>query len=122
VLTRAGLGDDPVLAHPPGKQGLAEGVVDLVRAGVGQIFPFEEDAGAAGRLAQSLGLVERSRAADIVPGQLGDLLMERGIVAGILPGLDQLVESGHQGRGLVLAPVPAESAAFVRHGGGVDCP
>jgi hypothetical protein len=34
VLTRAGLGDNPRLAHAPGEQDLAHAVIDLVRAGV----------------------------------------------------------------------------------------
>jgi hypothetical protein len=36
VLAGAGLGDDALLAHPLGEQHLADGVVDLVRAGVQQ--------------------------------------------------------------------------------------
>ena len=41
VLARPGLGDDPLLAHTLGQQGLAQGVVYLVGAGVGQVFPLE---------------------------------------------------------------------------------
>ena len=41
VLAGAGLGDDPGLAEPPGEQSLAEGVVDLVRPGVGQVLALE---------------------------------------------------------------------------------
>ncbi len=44
VLAGAGLGDDPPLAHPHRQQRLAERVVDLVRAGVGQVFALQEDA------------------------------------------------------------------------------
>ena len=47
VLARAGLGDDALLAHALGKQALAERVVDLVRAGVQQVFALEVDFGAA---------------------------------------------------------------------------
>ena len=43
VLAGAGLGDHPGLAHPPGQQGLAEHVVDLVRAGVVQVLALEHD-------------------------------------------------------------------------------
>ncbi len=52
VLAGAGLGDDPPLAHPHRKQRLAEGVVDLVRAGMGQVFALEKDPRAARRLGQ----------------------------------------------------------------------
>jgi hypothetical protein len=47
VLARAGLGDDAFLAHAPRQQRLAQAVVDLVRAGVEQVFPLEVDLGAA---------------------------------------------------------------------------
>ena len=43
VLAGAGLGDDPGLAHAPGQQDLAEAVVDLVRAGVVQLFALQID-------------------------------------------------------------------------------
>ena len=41
VLAGAGLGDHPGLAQPPGQQGLAERVVDLVGAGVGEVLALE---------------------------------------------------------------------------------
>lgn len=43
VLAGAGLGDDAGLAHAAGQQGLADGVVDLVRAGVVEVFALEQD-------------------------------------------------------------------------------
>ena len=47
VLAGAGLGDDARLAHAPGEQRLADGVVDLVRAGVVQVLALEADLRAA---------------------------------------------------------------------------
>ena len=41
MLSRAGFGDDAALAHAPRQQHLAEGVVDLVRAGVAEVFALE---------------------------------------------------------------------------------
>lgn len=41
VLPGPGLGDDALLPHPEGEQGLADGVVDLVSAGVVEVFPLE---------------------------------------------------------------------------------
>jgi hypothetical protein len=38
VLSGAGFGDNPRFAHPPGQQYLADGIVDLVRAGVIQVL------------------------------------------------------------------------------------
>ena len=54
VLAGAGLGDDPRLAEPAGQQRLAERVVDLVGAGVGEVLALEvepqpRDRGAARR-------------------------------------------------------------------------
>ena len=46
VLARAGLGDDPLLAHAAREQGLAEHVVDLVRTGVGEVLALQQHADA----------------------------------------------------------------------------
>ena len=43
VLARAGLGDDLRLAHAPGEDRLGQGIVDLVGAGVGEVFPLQEE-------------------------------------------------------------------------------
>jgi hypothetical protein len=58
VLTGPGLGDDPLLAHLARQQRLTEHIVDLVRPGVVQIFSFQEDARAAGVLAQACCFVQ----------------------------------------------------------------
>ncbi len=50
VLAGAGFGDHPRLAHPAGEQNLAERVVQLVRAGVRQVLPLEQQPGAASLL------------------------------------------------------------------------
>ena len=62
VLAGAGLGDDPALAHSHREQRLAEGVVDLVRARMGQVFALEEDPRAARRLGQPHGRDRRASA------------------------------------------------------------
>ena len=66
VLAGAGLGDDAPLAEAPGEQRLPERVVDLVRAGVGEVLALEPDLRAADVLGQPLGEVERRRAAAVV--------------------------------------------------------
>src|SRR5206468_4177239 len=43
VLAGAGLGDDALLAHAEREEGLADRVVDFVRASVVEVFPFEPD-------------------------------------------------------------------------------
>ncbi len=60
VLAGAGLGDHAGLAHPPGEQGLAEHVADLVGAGVVEVLALEQDP-AAGLLGEPRRLVERAR-------------------------------------------------------------
>ena len=62
VLAGAGFGDDPTLAHPRGEQRLTEGVVDLVRAGMRQIFALQEDAAPPERLGETPRFVDRRRA------------------------------------------------------------
>ena len=47
MLAGSGLGDDPGLAHAPSEQRLPEHVVDLVRAGMGEVLALEEDPAAA---------------------------------------------------------------------------
>ena len=55
VLPRARLGDDALLAHAPREQNLPERVVDLVRAGVREVFALEIDARAARVFRQTRG-------------------------------------------------------------------
>ena len=73
VLAGAGLGDDARLAHAPREQDLAEHVVDLVRAGVIELFALEIDLRAAEMRGQPLGEIERARPADIVGQQIVEL-------------------------------------------------
>ena len=62
VLAGAGLGDHPVLAEPPGEQRLAQGVVDLVGPGVGEVLALEiqvQPARQPGRRVVGDGALER---------------------------------------------------------------
>ena len=61
MLAGAGLGDDALLAHAPGKQDLAHHIVDLVGAGVVELVALEIDFCAAQMLGQALGEIERAR-------------------------------------------------------------
>ena len=95
VLAGAGLGDDPGLAEPPRQQRLAERVVDLVGAGVGEVLALEVEAEAArqaGRsvggdrplerlVGEAVGAVERRRAAGEAREQLAQLRPEPRVVA-----------------------------------------
>ena len=72
------------LAHADGEQDLADAIVDLVRAGVVQLITLEPDLRTFARrrilaafLGQSLGVIERRRAADIMFEQIIELRLER---------------------------------------------
>ena len=65
VLAGAGLGDEAGLAHPLGQQGLAEHVVDLVRAGVVEVLALEQQPHAEVG-AEVVALGEDRRAAGVV--------------------------------------------------------
>jgi autotransporter-associated beta strand protein len=82
VLAGAGFGDDAFFAEAFGEQDLAEGVVDLVGAGVEQVLALEVDFGAAEFFGPAFGEIERGRAADVVVQQVVELGLERGIVFG----------------------------------------
>ena len=62
VLAGTGLRDDPGLAQPPREQCLAEGVVDLVRPGMGQVLALEVEAQVRDHGRRRRGAVDASRA------------------------------------------------------------
>ena len=75
MLAGAGLGDHARLAHAPRQQRLADGVVDLVGAGVVEVLALEVDLRAAEFARQARGVVDRARPADEVRqfmSELGD--------------------------------------------------
>ena len=79
VLTRAGLGDNAPLPHAPGEQSLAEAVVDLVRAGVQQVFAFDVDLRAAEVRGETARVIERRGAARVVAQQVVEFGVESGV-------------------------------------------
>ena len=117
VLARAGLGDDAPLAHAPGQQRLADGVVDLVRAGVVEVLALEVQA-PAGDLAEAVGEVQRRRAPDEVAQQAVELGAEAGVAPGRDPRLLELGQRRHERLGHVLAAVGAEAMFDGAHGEG----
>jgi hypothetical protein len=69
MLSRSRFSDDAGLAHALGEQRLAEGVVDLVRAGVREVLALQKNARPVARLAQAPGLPQRRRPAGVVMQQ-----------------------------------------------------
>ena len=82
VLARAGFGDDALLAHAPGEQDLAERVVDLVRAGVQEVFALEINFRAAEFFGQAFGEIKRRGPPGEIGEQRGEFRLERGVLAG----------------------------------------
>ena len=113
VLAGAGLGDHPLLAHALGQQGLAEHVVDLVRAGVVQVLPLEQQ-GAAELVGQARGLVEPRRAAGVVAQQAVELGAERRVGPRVAERLVELGAGQHERLGDVAPAELAEAAGRPR--------
>ena len=115
VLAGAGLGDDRRLAHVAGQQRLAQHVVDLVGAGVGQVLPLEQHPHPE-PLREALALGHRRRPAGVAGEQGGELAPE--VVRGPGPpeGALQLHQRRDQGLGDEPAAELAEAAALARFG------
>ena len=113
VLASSGFCDDALFAHAPGEQSLSQAVVDLVRAGVQQVFTLDINLCAARNFAQPLGVIERSRAPGVVREQILELGLKRGIETRFEIRLLQLLERRHQDFGNVATAVGAEVASCV---------
>jgi hypothetical protein len=110
VLAGAGLGNYPRLAHAPCQQGLADGVVDLVRAGVVQVLALEVDLRAANLCRPSPCVVDRRGTAHEVLELIVELGHEFRIVTVALIGTAKLVERVNQRLGNEGAAVDTEMA------------
>ena len=116
VLPRAGLGDDAALAHALREQRLAQAVVDLVRAGVQQVFALDVNARAAEVFAEAAGELQRRGAARESSQQFIQFAREAGIRARGGIGALELLERRDQRFGNVAPAISAESAARIRPG------
>jgi hypothetical protein len=96
VLARAGLGDDALLAHAPGQQALAEGVVDFVRSGVQQVFALQVNPGPAQLFGEPLAEGERRRPAGVILQQRVQFSVKDRIGLGQVVLALQLVQRRHQ--------------------------
>ena len=82
MLAGAGLGDHALLAHAQGQQRLADGVVDLVSAGVIEIFALEVNFRAAEFFGQSAGEIEPAGPADKLAQICVEFLLKRRVFLG----------------------------------------
>ena len=97
VLAGAGFGDDARLAHALGEHGLADDVVDLVGAGVVQIFALEEDLRATHFAAHAFGVVHGRGATHKVGQLLAELGQEFRVVLVLGVSRLELVDGVGQG-------------------------
>ena len=114
MLTRAGFGDDPGLAHASRQQDLAEGVIDFVCAGVQKIFALEIDARAAGVFSQTPREEERRRPPCVIAPQRIELILKILIPARSFIGRRQFFQRGHQSLGHEAPAVTAPVAKRIR--------
>ncbi len=103
MLPGAGFRDHTALAHSHRQQGLAERIVDLVGAGVVQVFSLQVNLGAAALLAEALRVIKWRGAANVILEQIGQLGVERRVSLGLLVRHHQLVQGPHQRLGHVPA-------------------
>ena len=115
VLPGAGLGDDAFLAHTRHQQPLAHDVVDLVGAGLVEIFPFQIDPRPAQGLAQVRERSDRGGPARVGLHHRPELLPERRVLPRLLEGDDQLVQGRAQDLRRKGAAVGAEVTGALFH-------
>src|SRR5262249_11974984 len=93
---------------------LAETIVDLVRAGVIEVFALEIDLRAFELAGEVLGEIERIGTPDIVLQEPAELRLEFRIVLGLTVGAFQLQQQRHQSLGDIAAAERAEMPAQIR--------
>ena len=113
MLAGAGFGNDPGLAHAAGQHGLADGVVDLVRAGVVEVFALEQDARAAHVFGQPAGFVDRAGPAHVMFVFVLEFGLEGRVAPGRVVGGFKLAQRFDQGFGHEHAAVAAEVAGGI---------
>src|SRR5579871_4367124 len=116
MLAGAGLRNDACLSHAPREQHLAKAIVDLVRAGVVEVFALQIDLCAAQMRGQALGEIERTLPPDIGAQETGKLRVKGGIAARLLVGAFEFQNERHQGLCNEPAAIAAEMPARIGTG------
>ena len=114
VLASTCFRDDAGLAHATRQNDLAQDIVDLMRACMVQLVALHVDFRAAKPLGQTLGMIERRRAAHIMLPQEIHLIPEALVCFGKLVLFFQLKDQRHQGFRHKPPAEIAEAAAFIR--------
>src|SRR5207253_10954531 len=103
VLPRTGLRDDAPLAHALGEHCLTDGAVDLVRAGMREVFSFEEHAGETYRAGKTRGIGERRRPAHPVAQDPSEVGLKSRVGPRLEPRRLELRDRRHERLGEILA-------------------
>ena len=112
MLASASLGDNALRAQAFGKQCLADRIVDLVRAGVREIFTLEPDVGAPA-LTEPRRMRQRRRSANPLAQLALEVGLEAGFVQVIAHALLETLECGYQRLGNVATTERPEAAMLV---------
>ena len=110
VLSGAGLGDEPGFSHLFRQQRLAQYVVDLMGAGVVQIFPLEVDFCTTQVAGHLFRIVEAGGTARVLVQQSGEFPVEVRIAFIEVIGFFQLNHGIHQRLRDILPTVDAEAS------------
>src|SRR6266849_67077 len=114
MLSGAGFRRDARLVHPHREQRLSERIVNLVRAGMAEVFALDVNLRAAELGGQVGGKEERSRASDKLARIALQVLAELEVAARVLVRQLQLQQGRHQGLGDVAASIQAEVSVPIR--------
>ena len=114
VLPGARLRNDSLLLHAKGQQALAEAVVDLVRAGVEQIFTLQVNLGAAEFLRHAGREGQGRGSACVFREVVVQFLLELRVGPGLLEFAVEFFQGRHQGLRHKTAAVGAEMPLVVR--------
>ena len=112
MLSGAGFGDHAMLAHALDQQRLSQAVVDLVRAGVQQVFALQIDLGAAQFFRQALREKQRRGTPGKSAQQYVKTLLEFRILLRFLVIPLQFVERRHQRLGNIAPAIDAKSPSL----------
>ena len=115
MLTGSGFGDDSFLAHSLSQQNLTHRVVDLVGAGVVEVFAFEINSGSAAVFGQSLSKVERVWATNKGRQQLVEIGQEFRILLSLFVLSGQFFQSVHERFGHESPAEFAKPTGHIRH-------
>ena len=109
MLPCSRLGDDARLAHALRQQRLADAIVDLVGAGVIEVFALEINPRATGRLGQPLGEVQQRRSTDVGAQVMVEITLEFLALTSGFVDFGKLTKGVHQRFRDVTAPIRTEA-------------